>query len=85
MPGKGKSMLEIVMPRLGLTMEKGTVLKWHVKEGDSFRKDDVLCEVESEKSICDVTAEFDGKVIRILVKENEEAEVIKPIAEVEQQ
>ncbi len=78
-------MVEIVMPRLGLNMEKGTVLKWHVKEGDSFRKDDVLCEVESEKSVSDVTADFDGKVLRILINENEEAEIIKPIAVVEQQ
>ncbi len=78
-------MVEIVMPRLGLNMEKGRLLKWHVKEGDSFRKDDVLCEVESEKSTCEVPADFDGKVVRILVKEDEEAEVIKPIALVEQQ
>ncbi|HWQ88787.1 MAG TPA: biotin/lipoyl-containing protein [Desulfitobacteriaceae bacterium] len=78
-------MIEIVMPRLGLNMEKGTIIKWHVKEGDSFRKDDVLCEVESEKSIGDVTADFDGILLRILVKENEEMEVIKPIAEVEKQ
>ncbi len=78
-------MVEIVMPRLGLNMEKGRLIKWYVKEGDSFKKDDTLCEVESEKSNCVVPADFDGKVVRILVQENEEAEVIKPIALAEPQ
>ena len=75
--------VEIVMPRLGLNMETGLVAKWMVQEGDAFREGDELCEVESDKSVASVKAEFDGKVIKRLVELNENVQVIAPILLVE--
>lgn len=77
-------MTEIIMPRLGLNMEKGIISKWHVSIGQTFKKDDLLCEVESEKTIGDVRAEFDGKVINILIAEGDEADVLATMALVDE-
>jgi len=55
----------VKMPKLGLEMEQGTVLEWYVGEGDEIDEDDVLLEVESEKSIGEVEAREDG-VLRLL-------------------
>lgn len=81
---KGKAMTEIIMPRLGLNMEKGILSKWHVSEGQAFKKDDLLCEVESEKTIGDVRAEFDGRVVKLLAAEGDELDVLAPLATVEE-
>jgi pyruvate/2-oxoglutarate dehydrogenase complex dihydrolipoamide acyltransferase (E2) component len=83
MHGGYHMITKIIMPRLGLTMEKGSVCKWYVKEGDMFKKGDILCEVTSEKSVSDVIAELDGRMLKVLVQENEEVDVINPIAIVE--
>lgn len=39
----------LLMPKLGLTMSKGKLSKWHVKEGDAVKKGDALFEVETDK------------------------------------
>jgi len=62
---------ELVMPKLGLTMEKGTIVKWYLAEGDKFKKGDFLFSVETEKIINDVEAEEAGEIAEILVEEGE--------------
>lgn len=42
-------MQEIIMPKLGLTMESGTIEKWHKKEGDKIEVGDILFEVLTDK------------------------------------
>lgn len=42
--------MEIVMPKVGLTMTEGTLAQWHKREGDRVRKGEVLFTFESEKS-----------------------------------
>ena len=43
--------IEITMPRLSDTMEKGTIVKWHVAAGDSIESGDVLADVETERAV----------------------------------
>ena len=45
--------IEITMPRLSDTMEKGTIIKWHVSEGDEVSAGDVLADVETDKATLD--------------------------------
>lgn len=54
----------VKMPKLGLEMEQGTLLEWHVEEGDTVEEGEVIAEVESEKSIGEVDAREDG-VLRL--------------------
>ncbi|WP_299333407.1 E3 binding domain-containing protein [Haloplanus sp.] len=48
------------MPKLGLEMEQGTLLEWAVDMGESVGEDDLIAEIESEKSIGEVDAREDG-------------------------
>ena len=71
---------KITMPLLSDTMEKGKLIKWHVKEGDFVKKSDVIAEVESDKAVMEIQTFKSGVVKKLLVKEGEEVPVKTPIA-----
>jgi pyruvate dehydrogenase E2 component (dihydrolipoamide acetyltransferase) len=55
----------ITMPRLGLTMQEGTVVEWRVGPGDAVHAGDTILVVESEKAAVDVSAFVSGVVATI--------------------
>ena len=71
---------EIVMPRLSDTMERGTIARWLVHEGDAVHEGDVLAEIETDKATMELNAYSDGVLLRILVQDGEAAELGAPIA-----
>jgi pyruvate dehydrogenase E2 component (dihydrolipoamide acetyltransferase) len=71
---------ELVMPRLSDTMERGTIARWVVKEGDAFKNGDVLAEIETDKALMELSAYDDGTLLKILVPDGGEAELGAPIA-----
>jgi len=73
-------MHEVIMPKLGLTMESGVIEKWHKKEGDKIEKGDVLFEVMTDKVTVEVEAYNSGYLRKILVKEGEEVPVTEIVA-----
>ncbi|MGB2930978.1 MAG: pyruvate dehydrogenase complex E1 component subunit beta [Methyloceanibacter sp.] len=74
-------LTEILMPALSPTMEEGTLVKWHVREGDEIRAGDVIAEIETDKATMEVEASDDGQLDKILVAEGtEHVPVNKPIA-----
>lgn len=60
------------MPKLGLEMERGTVLEWAIEEGEELSKEDLVLEVESEKSVGEVEARENGVLRRVYAEEGEE-------------
>ncbi len=73
-------MHEVIMPKLGLTMESGVIEKWHKKEGDKVEKGDVLFEVMTDKVTVEVEAYDSGYLKKILTKEGEEVPVTEVVA-----
>ena len=63
--------IEVLMPKLGLTMEEGTIEEWKMKVGDTVKKGDILFSVATDKLTNDIEAEDDGVLISILVGEGE--------------
>lgn len=63
--------IEVLMPKLGLTMEEGTIEEWKFKVGDTVKKGDILFSVATDKLTNDIEAEDDGVLISILVGEGE--------------
>jgi dihydrolipoamide dehydrogenase len=63
--------LEIVMPKLGLTMTEGLIVEWKKKEGESVKKGDILFVLETEKVTYEVEAPEDGTLGKILVRAQE--------------
>lgn len=64
--------IEIFMPALSPTMEKGTLAKWLVKEGDTVESGDVIAEIETDKATMEVESIDDGTMAKILVAEGSE-------------
>jgi pyruvate dehydrogenase E2 component (dihydrolipoamide acetyltransferase) len=71
---------EVVMPRLSDTMERGTIARWLVHEGDPVHEGDVLAEIETDKATMELNAYAEGVLLRILVQDGEAAELGAPIA-----
>ena len=70
---------KIIMPQGGQDITEGRVLRWHKAEGDAVKKDDVICEVETEKAVFEVKAPMDGILIKIVVPEGKVARVFSAI------
>ena len=73
--------LEIVMPEMGESVTEGTVLEWHVSEGDSVAEGDTVVEVSTDKVDAEVPAPTSGTITKIVVGPDETVEVGKPLAE----
>ncbi len=61
--------IEILMPALSPTMEKGNLAKWLKKEGDSVKSGDVIAEIETDKATMEVESIDEGIIAKILVPE----------------
>ena len=61
--------IDILMPALSPTMEKGTLSKWLKKEGDAIKSGDVLAEIETDKATMEVEAVDEGVLAKIVVPE----------------
>ena len=66
---------ELVMPKLGLTMTEGTIIKWFFNEGDSVKEGDIIYEVETDKLTNEIAADTGGVLRKIIVHEGDTAPV----------
>jgi pyruvate dehydrogenase E1 component beta subunit len=73
--------INILMPALSPTMEKGNLAKWLKKEGDTVKSGDVIAEIETDKATMEVEAVDEGTLGKILVPEGtNDVAVNTPIA-----
>ena len=70
----------INMPKLGQTMEEGTVLTWLKHQGERVTRGEPLVQIETDKVVCDVEASHSGLLHTILAREGEKIPVGKAIA-----
>jgi len=61
--------VNILMPALSPTMEKGNLAKWLKKEGDAIKSGDILAEIETDKATMEVEAVDEGILAKIVVPE----------------
>ncbi len=73
-------MIEVRMPKFGLSMEKGFITKWYKKEGDSVKEEEALFEAESEKITNDVPSPGSGFLKKIIIGEGDEQKVGEIVA-----
>lgn len=67
--------VKINLPKSGMGIDEGTVLRWLKSLGDRVEKGEVLVEVETAKAIQDVEAPASGKLIKITVQPGETTSV----------
>jgi pyruvate dehydrogenase E2 component (dihydrolipoamide acetyltransferase) len=71
--------VEIIMPKMGMSMEEGTVVEWLKKKGDPVKKGDSVVVISSEKIEKEIEAPEDGVLLEILVQQDETVPVGKAI------
>ncbi len=75
--------VEIQMPAMGESVTEGTVLEWHVSEGDQVSEGDTVVEVSTDKVDAEVPAPSDGVITRILAQPDDEVKVGQTLAELD--
>ncbi len=74
---------QIEMPAMGESVTEGTVLEWHVAEGDAVTEGETIVEVSTDKVDAEVPAPVSGTIIRILKQEDEDVRVGEGLCEIE--
>ncbi len=66
----GKAMaFKFKLPDIGEGIHEGEIVKWFIKPGDKVQEDDVLCEVQNDKSVVEIPSPVEGTVQEVLVEE----------------
>ena len=71
---------EVVLPALGLTVEKGKILEWYKKEGDPVQKGEPIFLVEADKVTTDVESPSSGILSKILIPVGVEVPILTVVA-----
>ncbi len=79
--GEGE-VVTVTVPTLGESVTEATVAGWFRKEGETVGRDEVLCELETDKVSLEVPAPAAGTLARILAPEGTTVEVGAPLAEI---
>jgi 2-oxoglutarate dehydrogenase E2 component (dihydrolipoamide succinyltransferase) len=60
------SLFKVIMPKLGESIQEGTITRWFVKEGDKVKEDDILFEVATDKVDSEIPSPVEGRIEKIL-------------------
>ena len=75
--------IEVTIPKLGLTMQEATVVRWLKKPGDAVKSGEPLLEIETEKITCEVESPASGTLSEIKISEGTVAPVAAVIGLIE--
>ena len=76
---------EIIIPDFGTSVEEVRLIKWLKKEGETVKKGDALCELETDKATTELESFVEGVLLRQLVEADSEIEIGTNIAYVGQE
>lgn len=62
---------EVIMPKMGESIEEATITKWFVKEGDKVEEDDVLLEIATDKVDSEIPSPVEGVIQKIFYQQDE--------------
>jgi pyruvate/2-oxoglutarate dehydrogenase complex dihydrolipoamide acyltransferase (E2) component len=74
---------KVILPKWGMGIEEGTVLRWLKAEGEAVKQGEPLVEIETAKATQEVESPVSGMLTKILLAEGETAEVNTEIAVIE--
>lgn len=75
--------VRVKLPKIGMTMEEATVVRFCRQPGEAFRKGDPLYEIETEKINQEIEATDDGVMLEHAVAEGDDVRVGEPVCVVE--
>lgn len=75
-------MIEVKVPQIGESINEATISKWTKKDGDYVERDEMICELESEKASFELNAEQSG-ILKIQAQEGETVAIGSTIAQID--
>ena len=75
--------VEVVMPKMGESINEGTLIKWHKQVGDKVSRDEIIFEIATDKVDTEIPSPAEGTLTEIKVKENETVEIDTVVAIIE--
>lgn len=75
--------IEVVMPKMGESIQEGKILRWLKKPGDKVEKDETLLEISTDKVDSEIPSPSGGILAKIVIKEQETVDVGTVIAYIE--
>lgn len=76
-------MIDVKVPSIGESINEATIAKWLKKDGEYVERDEIICELESEKASFELNAEQAG-LLKIQVREGEDVEIGSVIASIDE-
>jgi 2-oxoglutarate dehydrogenase E2 component (dihydrolipoamide succinyltransferase) len=81
--GADAAVVEVTMPQMGVSVAEGTIVEWRKRLGDRVERDEVICDITTDKIDTEIPAPVSGRLSRILVEPNETVAVGAVLAEIE--
>jgi pyruvate/2-oxoglutarate dehydrogenase complex dihydrolipoamide acyltransferase (E2) component len=76
------SLRELAMPRIGVAMKEGTIVRWLKAEGEEVAAGEVVLAIESDKVEFEVESPWSGVITEVLAAEGDVLPVLEPIARI---
>jgi len=76
------NFIDVIMPKMGESLQEGTIIKWTKKVGDKVDRDETILEISTDKVDTEVPSPVEGILAEILAAENQTVEVGKVIARI---
>ncbi|MGH2799902.1 MAG: biotin/lipoyl-containing protein, partial [Thermoleophilaceae bacterium] len=77
------AVVEVQMPQMGESVTEGTILEWHVAEGQEVAEGDTVVEVSTDKIDAEVPAPASGVITKILAQPDDTVEVGQVLAQID--
>lgn len=74
--------MEVIMPKMGESVNEGTIIKWYKKVGDKIKFDEIIFEISTDKVDTEIPSPYEGTLSEILVGEGETVEVGTVVAKI---
>lgn len=71
---------EVVMPKMGESVQEGTILRWLKEPGDSIERDEIIAEISTDKVDTEIPSSFEGTLLEVVANEGDTVEVGHVIA-----
>ena len=71
---------KVIMPKQGLQMDEGTIIRWYVKEGEQCVKDEPLFDMETDKLTITIDSPYTGTMLKIIKDVGETVPITETIA-----
>ena len=79
-PASGGERSEVVMPKMGESVQEGTILRWLKQPGDTIERDEIIAEISTDKVDTEIPSSLEGTLLEIVAPEGATVEVGAVIA-----